>query len=123
MIIQYKVRENYPPLKVEDNATHFFYLQLKKKEPDLIQFPLCITVEKKKFLEKSFNNNILQQKSITQTDLVSISEHSSTNTESNNQNSDYLNYTKIMTDILQLEDGNEESSTICNKTATKPEKV
>ena len=60
MIIQYKVRENYPPLKVEDNATLFFYLQLKKKEPDLTKFPLCITIEKKEFLEINFNNNMLQ---------------------------------------------------------------
>ena len=34
MIIQYKLRENYPPLKIKDNVTLFFYLQLKKKVSD-----------------------------------------------------------------------------------------
>ena len=57
MVIQYKVRKNYPPLKIEDNATLFFYLQLKKKEHDFTKFPLCIIIHRMEFPQISFNNN------------------------------------------------------------------
>ena len=55
--------------------------------------------------------------------MASLSEHSSINTEPNNQNSDFLYYAKTMTNMLQLEDGSEESSIISNKTTTEPEEV
>ena len=64
---------------------------------------------------------MLQQQSTTQIDLISLSKHSSINTEASNQKLNFVDYAKIMTDILLLEDGSEESSTIWNKTATTPE--
>ena len=64
---------------------------------------------------------MLQQKSIIQTYLVSIFEHSLINIEANNQISYYLDYAKTITDILLLENGSEELSTIYNKITTEPE--
>ena len=103
MIIQYKVRDNYPPLKIQDDATLFFYLQLKKKESDFTKFSLCINIVNKKFQDTSFNNNnilMIQQHLTTQPLQMSTTEHSSSNTDKNNQITDFVHYANMMSAMI-----------------------
>ncbi|XP_050222648.2 uncharacterized protein LOC126672736 [Mercurialis annua] len=42
--IKYQVKIHYPPLKIIDNSSFRFYLEIKKKELDFTMYPLCIVV-------------------------------------------------------------------------------
>ncbi|XP_050208928.1 uncharacterized protein LOC126659658 [Mercurialis annua] len=45
--IKYQVKPDYPPLIIQDNDALVFYFQMKSKQSDPTQFPLCIEIEKK----------------------------------------------------------------------------
>ena len=42
MQLQYQVKDDYPPLKIVDDASLLFYLQLKMNESDFTRYPLCV---------------------------------------------------------------------------------
>ncbi|XP_050211913.1 uncharacterized protein LOC126662069 [Mercurialis annua] len=42
--IKYQVKIQYPPLKISDDSSFRFYLEIKKKEIDFTMYPLCIVV-------------------------------------------------------------------------------
>ncbi|XP_050217252.1 uncharacterized protein LOC126668077 [Mercurialis annua] len=42
--IKYQVKIQYPPIKIIDNSSFKFYLEIKKKELDFTLYPLCILV-------------------------------------------------------------------------------
>ena len=112
MIIQYKVKDAYPPLKIRDDGTLLFYLQLKMKESDFTKFPLCISVVDRSFQDNTFNNNNMlqiQQQTTSQPPQMSGSDHSSSNTGENNQHTDFMHYANTMSAmILQQQSKNKD---------------
>ncbi|XP_050223969.1 uncharacterized protein LOC126673758 [Mercurialis annua] len=42
--IKYQVKTEYPPLKIIDDSSFKFYLEIKKKQTDFTMYPLCIIV-------------------------------------------------------------------------------
>ena len=43
--ISYKVKKEYPALKIEDDSSLLFYIELKNKEPECTKYPLCISLQ------------------------------------------------------------------------------
>ena len=103
MIIQYKIKDGYPPLNIRDDATLLFYLQLKMKESDFIKFPICISVVDKSFQDNTFNNNNMlqiQQQTTSQPPQMSGYEYNSSNIEKNNQYTDFMHYANTMSAVI-----------------------
>ena len=73
------------------------------KESNFIKFPICISVGDKSFQDNTFNsNNMLQiqQQTTSQPPQMSGSEHSSSNTEKNNQHTNFMHYANTMSAVI-----------------------
>ena len=42
--IKYKIQEDYPPFDIKNDQNLSFYIELKKKEYNVMKYPLCITI-------------------------------------------------------------------------------
>ena len=42
--IKHKIPEDYPPFDIKNNLNLSFYIELKKKESNVMKYPLCITI-------------------------------------------------------------------------------
>ncbi|KAM6580961.1 hypothetical protein CsatA_004735 [Cannabis sativa] len=42
--LKYQVKEGYQPLRIKDDQSLHFYIQLKLKDPDFTTYPLCVNV-------------------------------------------------------------------------------
>lgn len=42
--LQYQVNKNMPPIKIYNDHSISFYLELKKKDQDVTKYPLCVDV-------------------------------------------------------------------------------
>ena len=78
--ISYKVKEEYPALKIEDDFSLLFYIELKNKKPECTKYPLCISLQKKN------DSNILQNTPPT----IAAPQNLSTDTRTIPKNSDIV---------------------------------
>ncbi|XP_060974213.1 uncharacterized protein LOC133039355 [Cannabis sativa] len=42
--LKYQVKEGYQPLRIKDDQSLHFYIQLKAKDPDFTTYPMCVNV-------------------------------------------------------------------------------
>ncbi|XP_060960952.1 uncharacterized protein LOC133031467 [Cannabis sativa] len=42
--LKYQVKEGYQPLRIKDDQSLHFYIQLKLKDPDFTTYPMCVNV-------------------------------------------------------------------------------
>ncbi|XP_055961845.1 uncharacterized protein LOC130015536 [Mercurialis annua] len=66
--VKYQVKNEYPPLKIQDNVTLFFYKELKKQDGDCTKYPLCISFAKSQRDVNFFDSTLL----LTNTQIRSI---------------------------------------------------
>ncbi|XP_055961863.1 uncharacterized protein LOC126681856 [Mercurialis annua] len=114
--IKYQVKSNYPPMKITDNVSLSFYLELKKNTADCMMYPLCISFESSgkelAFFETTFNVSNADIHSAQQSASAAKSAHEieSTAEKEREDISDVIQYAKFMSNNFNDDENEAESS-------------
>ncbi|XP_055960976.1 uncharacterized protein LOC126672216 [Mercurialis annua] len=97
--IKYQVKENYPPIIIQDNDSLDFYFQMRSKTTDPTQFPICIETHKKirdiSFYvssSRSIQQNVDRNAEICDQQEYSVNALNSTNVDNSNSVSNMFQY-------------------------------
>ncbi|XP_050207457.1 uncharacterized protein LOC126656877 [Mercurialis annua] len=95
--IQYLISDDYPPVKIADERSLRFYIQLKKSELNFTRYPICIILNKSaSFLETSSseaaNNSLL----VHEDNITQLDEQNSKETEMSYSNLDMIEYANLL---------------------------
>ncbi|XP_050222652.2 uncharacterized protein LOC126672738 [Mercurialis annua] len=95
--IQYLISDDYPPVKIADERSLRFYIQLKKSELNFTRYPICIILNKSaSFLETSSseaaNNSLL----VHEDNITQLDEQNSKETEMSYSNLDMIEYVNLL---------------------------
>ena len=55
--IMYKIQEDYPAFNIENDFNLSFYIELKRKETNVMKYPLCLTIVAKDHLLNQIEDN------------------------------------------------------------------
>ncbi|XP_050211429.1 uncharacterized protein LOC126661618 [Mercurialis annua] len=111
--IQYLISEDYPPIKIRDDASLRFYMELKKKENNFTKYPICVIfneAEYNRLLESSSSSAANKEKSsslVYEDNISQLHEQSYVSKEISNTNLDMIEYANLLCDLqdnLQEED-------------------
>ncbi|XP_050211388.1 uncharacterized protein LOC126661576 [Mercurialis annua] len=109
--IKYQVKINYPPMKITDNGSLKFYLELKKNATDCMIYPLCVSVASSgreiAFFDTTFKVSNADIQSAQQSASATKSTHEigSTSEKQKEAISDVILYAKSLTnDLIDNED-------------------
>ncbi|XP_050232912.2 uncharacterized protein LOC126681415 [Mercurialis annua] len=100
--IQYLVSDDYPPIKIKDEGSLRFYIQLKRSEMNFTKYPICIILNKPiRFLESSSsaaaNDSILVQED----DMTYLDEQFFKEKEMSCSNLDMIEYANLLCDLQE----------------------
>ncbi|KAL1823470.1 hypothetical protein ACET3Z_010248 [Daucus carota] len=93
VIIEYQAKDGYPPFKIVDDLHVMFYLELKKREPELTKYPLCVSFENRIQQLSSLSNRSEMTNDELCAEVQSIQGISS--------NTDLLNSNEVNTEIVE----------------------
>ncbi|XP_050233133.2 uncharacterized protein LOC126681630 [Mercurialis annua] len=102
MEIRFQLESNYQTLEIEDNVSLQFYIEMKKDEPRVTSFPLCVTT--RKFEDQPQIQNINSEASIE-----IIKEQFVDTTSSSGTAIDIIKYAEILYNQTRKEDEEAES--------------
>nr|XP_017245417.1 PREDICTED: uncharacterized protein LOC108217078 [Daucus carota subsp. sativus] len=93
VIIEYQAKDGYPPFKIVDDLHVMFYLELKKREPELTKYPLCVSFENRIQQLSSLSNRSEMTNDELCAEVQSIQGISS--------NTDLVNSKEVNTEIVE----------------------
>ncbi|XP_050211779.1 uncharacterized protein LOC126661941 [Mercurialis annua] len=99
--IKYQVKPDYPPLIIQDNDALVFYFQMKSKQSDPTQFPLCIEIEKKmRDISLYVSSSRSTQQNINRNAEVCQQQDNSTNIDNSESVSNMFQYATNVGNLL-----------------------
>ncbi|XP_050211461.1 uncharacterized protein LOC126661650 [Mercurialis annua] len=101
MQIKYQVKEDYPPIIIQDDDALNFYFKMKGKSSDPTHFPICIEIEQKiKDLSLYVSSSRSTHQNVNRNSTVCELQENSTNVDNSNSVSNMFQYAMDMGNLL-----------------------
>ncbi|XP_050229196.1 uncharacterized protein LOC126678336 [Mercurialis annua] len=105
--IKFLIRDNYPPMKIEDEGSLRFYLELKKNENNFTKYPICVVINKiesRKLMESSSSSAANKENSssfVYEDNTSRLYDQSYGSKEISNTNMDMIEYENLLCDLQE----------------------